>query len=71
MSNLQIPTPPAHHAVDSDSKSKLEVLHNHDAQAAQTSAGWQKHVKMHDVHVANVPRFLDIKAEVLEDELDP
>jgi hypothetical protein len=66
-SNLQIRTPPTpgHHGVDSDSESELEVL-NH--QAAPTNAYRRKRVKMHDVHVANVARLIDIEAEVSEDE---
>ena len=62
-SNVQtrMPVPPEAQAVASES----EVLVSDGTQAAQTGAGRRKRMKMHDVHVA---RFLDIEAEVSQDE---
>ena len=56
-----MPVPPESEAVASES----EVLVSHGTQAAQTGTGRRKRMKMNDVHVA---RFLDIEAEVSEDE---
>ena len=45
--------------------SEPEIPVSDGTQAAQTGAGRRKCMKMHDLHVA---RFLDIEAEVSEDE---